>query len=281
MISAPTSPSSQVRRVGHALLQAYWRLTPSAAQRPCWCRDVRLLTALVASAAGAEYLGGRSDPGGGRSDLGGGRSDGGHGLEAEMAHERRALAEIALALLSLLALHLAPLPLLADFLARAPDAAAAGRSDVHSDAAAAERVEPEWSQIGVVPLATPSLATPSAAAAEAIGRFDLPDAHAPTDVAPLLARSDEGAAIARKRESGSPVEVHARLQRAAAAPLPSMLADDTPDGEPGAGVDLERTGEAPTPVAAWAQKLFEWDTFPLHKVPHVLRDVLHARAVNE
>ena len=75
--------------------------------------------------------------------------------------------------------------------------------------------------------------------------------------------------------------MHARLQRAAAAPLPSLLSAGASAGEAaeaeGAGVGTERSeGEATAAVAEWAHALFEWGSFPL-QLPGVVRQVRDAR----
>ena len=236
-----------VRRVAHRLLRAYWQApTPSAARHPTFLRDLHLLTAFVASEAEGDLLSAQGGEGAvaaaaaaSAANATTNATSATPAADADVPTERGRVAQLALWLLSLLALHSAPLSLLVEHV-RAEGTGYTLGAERTGDAAA--RAEIGWEQVGIEPVAKPS---PEAAAM--LAALVVPDAHAPPLTPMWLKQGDKGTDLTMPA-------VHVRLQRAAFATLP--------EGEVG--------GQAAVDFA----QLLSATTFPLEAVPHLTRFVI-------
>jgi len=236
-----------VRRVAHKLLRAYWQApTPSAARHPTFLRDLHLLTAFVASEAEGDLLSAQGGEGAAAAAAAASAANATTNAtsatpaaDADVPTERGRVAQLALWLLSLLALHSAPLALLLEHV-RAEGTGYRIGAEQTGDAAT--RAEIGWEQVGIEPVAKPS---PEAAAM--LAALAVPDAHAPPLTPMWLRQGDKGTDLTMPA-------VHVRLQRAAFATLP--------EGEVG--------GEAAVDFA----QLLSATTFPLEAVPHLTRFVI-------
>ena len=186
--------------------------------------------------------------------------------DAPLEVERYRLGQVALWLLALLALHRAPLPLVAAFLrqSRAGEGGGGGAAGV------------EWAQVGV-----DTLAEGSAAAVAALKTLALDDVEPPTEreIAPPCGAGSE------KRV---PLEtLGARGQRAVAAPLPqaaneaaaaaavaavAAAAATTDSGSGGGGASGSGAADGRL-IVDWAA-LLTWQAFPLRSFPHLVRHAL-------
>ena len=203
-----------LRRTTQQLLRLYWqRARPSAARHAVYVRDLRVLIALVLAEAVPTDLGAEptaADIAAAKKAADTAAAADGPALatvgDGDLACERRRLAQLALWLLSLLALNAAPVSSLVEMLRE-------GASDAADPNAPREAAE--WAQIGVE-----AIALPSAVAATACAALALPDARVPA-VRPLDGRG--GGVDLPALEAGALARGHAKLEDVARAPMPDGI----------------------------------------------------------
>ena len=211
-----------LRRCATSLLRAYWlEVAPSEKRSPTYCKDLRLLAAFAlaeSSSAGADTKASSAAVAAATGTAGGGAeyeraaaaasaaaaAAAGVGPPAiedgTLAVERQRLGQLALWLLSLYAVHRAPLPTLAGFMKAQPPSKGANAA---ADGSAAGQIGGE------------RLPESSQAATAALSALALADVAAPADAPLKLGRAAIGAR--------PPLETtHAKIRQAAAAPLPEL-----------------------------------------------------------